>query len=300
MVIPLKSTQVFTCTSASPIQRIGMSGGNYKELNTVGIDEDGKSILLFNEDLETAFLDKKSHPGPSGFTSTCINLLKSILGTGLLALPYTFSILGPLLAIPLLFLFGYFSIVGLRIYSLCGMRASAGSIGSVCRMIDWRLQVIVDLALLVMCIGTAVSYFSIIGDFIPNLIENRFFHLSRNACVSLSGLVLTPLAFLRNTQQLRYTSILGLVGIAFILFLSVQLLFTEGLSKDPAPLFNFSTEGLKQLNVIVFVFTCHQNVILIQTIIVVNILSFFSSCYISNQMQKIKAKILSTPLLILA
>ena len=237
-----------------------MSVGGYKEIPNFAIDEDGKSVLLFNEDLEAAFLDKKLHQGTSGFPSTCINLLKSILGTGLLALPYTFSVLGPLLAIPLLLLFAYFSIVGLRIYSLCGMRAGSESIGSVCKIINWRLQVMVDVALLVMCIGTAVSYFSIIGDFIPNLIKNKFFHLTRNVCVGLSGIVLMPLAFIKNTQQLRYTSILGLLGIFSILFLSIQLLFTEGLSNDPAPLFNFSSDGLKQLNVIVFVFTCHQNV----------------------------------------
>ena len=86
--------------------------------------------------------------------------------------------LGPLLAIPLLLLFGYFSIVGFENLFTCGMRAGAGSIGSVCRMISWRLQVMVDLALLIMCIGTAVSYFSIIGDFIPDLIN--IFHISRN------------------------------------------------------------------------------------------------------------------------
>lgn len=237
-----------------------MSIVDQRELANLGIDEDGKSVYLFNDDLESAFLDKKSQPGSSGMPSSCVNLLKSILGTGLLALPYTFSVLGPLLAIPLLLIFGYFSIVGLRIYSLCGMRAGAQSIGSVCRMINWRLQVMVDSALLIMCIGTAVSYFSIIGDFIPDLLETKVFHLTRNVCVVLSGIVLMPLAFIRNTQQLRYTSILGLVGIFFILFRSVQLLVTDGLSKNPAPLFSFTSEGLKQLNVIVFVFTCHQNV----------------------------------------
>lgn len=255
MAVSIKNTQVHR----SPFP-FAMSIVGHTELSIHGIDEDGKSVYFFNEDLEAAFLDKKTHQGSSGMPSTCINLLKSILGTGLLALPYTFSVLGPLLAIPLLLIFGYFSIVGLRIYSLCGMRAGAQSIGSVCKMVNWRLQVMVDLALLIMCIGTAVSYFSIIGDFIPGLIENKLFHLTRNVSVVLSGIVLMPLAFVRNTQQLRYTSILGLIGIFFILFRSVQLLFTEGLSKIPAPLFSFTADGLKQLNVIVFVFTCHQNV----------------------------------------
>ena len=223
------------------------------------LDED-KSILSVKDDLESAFLDKKSHHGEAGYLTTCINLLKSIIGTGLLALPYTFTVLGPLLAIPLLFLFAYFSIVGLRIYSLCAMRAGVDSIGLVCKMVDWRLQVIVDAALLIMCIGTAVSYFSIIGDFIPRLINNQYFSLSREVCVSLSGLILLPLAFIRNTQHLRYTSVLGLVGIVFILYLSIQLLFTQGITKEPGPLIQFTREGFEQLNVIVFVFTCHQNV----------------------------------------
>lgn len=235
-----------------------MSVGNYTEISNM--NEDKKSYISINNDLESAFLDKKSGTGTSGFNSTCINLLKSILGTGLLALPYTFSILGPLLAIPLLFLFGYFSIVGLRIYSLCGMRAGSESIGSVCRMVNGRIQVGVDLALLFMCIGTAVSYLSIIGDFIPSLIENRYFNFTRNICVCLSGIVLMPLSFIRGTHHLRYTSILGLFGILVILILSIKLLIIEGTTNNPAPLYNFSFDGLKQLNVIVFVFTCHQNV----------------------------------------
>lgn len=227
------------------------------------LDED-KSILnitaINNEDLESAYFDKKSHYGEAGYLSTCINLLKSIIGTGLLALPYTFTTLGPLITIPLLILFAYFSLTGLRIYSLCGMRAGVDSIGLVCKMVDWRLQVVVDAALLFMCIGTGVSYFSIIGDFIPNLMQNRLFTLNRSVSVVLSSLILLPLAFIRNTRNLRYTSILGLVGIVFLLYLSIQLLFTQGITKSPGPLFRFSVEGFKQLNVIVFVFTCHQNV----------------------------------------
>lgn len=223
--------------------------------------EEDKSILYHNNDLESVLFDKKSHLGEAGYFSTCINLLKSIIGTGLLALPYTFKVLGPLLSIPLLILFAYFSVVGLRIYSLCGMRASVDSIGLVCKMVDWRLQMIVDVALLIMCIGTIVSYFSIIGDFVPNLIS--VFTLNREICVSLSCLIILPLAFIKNTQHLRYTSILGLVGIFFILYLSIQLIFTQGILKEQNPLIQFSNEGFKQLNVIVFVFTCHQNVRLI-------------------------------------
>ena len=215
-------------------------------------------------DLEVAsaasFLDKRTHLGSSGYPTTCVNLLKSIIGTGLLALPFTFSVLGPLLAIPLLALFAYFSVVGLRIYSLCGMRSGAESIGSVCKVVDWRLQVMVDCALLVMCVGTAISYFSIIGDFIPDLVSNWTSFLNRNTCVLLSGIVIVPLALIRNTEHLRYTSVLGLAGIIFLLYLSIQMVFTQGISKERGPLFQISSDGFKQLNVIVFVFTCHQNV----------------------------------------
>ena len=220
--------------------------------------EEDKSILYQNNDLESAFFDKKNHLGQAGYFTTRINLMKSIIGTGLLALPHTFSALGPLLTIPLLILFAYFSIVGLRIYSLCGMRAGVDSIGLVCKMVDWRLQLIVDVALLIICIGTAVSYFSIIGDFVPDLFQ--LFTLNREICISLASLILLPLAFIKSTRHLRYTSILGLAGIAFLLCLSIQLLFTNGITADYGPLIRFSNKGLKQLNVIVFVFTCHQNV----------------------------------------
>ena len=218
--------------------------------------------LPFDDSDDFSFINKRNHSGTSGFIPTCINLLKSILGTGLLALPLTFQTLGPLLAIPLLFLFAYFSTVGLRIYSLCGMRAGVDSLGLVCRMVDWRLQMIVNVALVIMCIGTAVSYLSLIGDMMPVLL-NSFTNLKigRIICVILSVLILLPLSFIRNSKHLRYTSILGLVGIVFLVYLSIHLLITKGISKNTSPLFNLSFDGLKQLNVIVFVFTCHQNVI---------------------------------------
>lgn len=214
-------------------------------------------MILLDEDLETASFKTS---GTSGYQSTCINLLKSIIGTGLLALPYTFNTVGPLLAIPLLLIFAYFSIVGLRIYSLCGMRAGVDCIGLVCRMVDWRLQVMVDLALLIMSIGTAVSYFSIIGDSIPSLLNQKYLVPSRELVVVLSSIILFPLLFIKTTRHLRYTSILGLAGIAFTIFFSIQLLFTNSFSVQHGPLFNFSSDVFKQLNVIVFVFTCHQNV----------------------------------------
>lgn len=200
--------------------------------------------------------------GSLGYLPTCINLSKSILGTGLLALPYAFKALGPLLAIPLLCIFAYFSIVGLRIYSICGMRAGVDSIGLLCRVIDRRLQIMVDCAVVVMCVGTAISYLCLIGDLLPDLSESiRYITLSRTFAIIGSMVILLPLSFVRNPRHLRYTSLIGLFGIAFLAYLSIHRLFYIGLAPNRGPLFKFSFAGLKQLNVIVFVFTCHQNVI---------------------------------------
>lgn len=200
--------------------------------------------------------------GTSGFTISSINLLKSILGTGLLVLPHAFYSLGLLQSTILLLVFGYFSSIGLRIYSLCGMRSGIQSIGTICGLIDWKLQLIVDSALLIMCIGTAVSYFSLIGDMIPSLVNNFItsISISRTQCILISPIFLLPLALIKNVQNLRFTSILGLFGIFFLLFSSIYLLFSDDLVVDFSnmPLFNFS--NLNQINIIVLVFTCHQNV----------------------------------------
>jgi amino acid permease len=77
-------------------------------------------------------------------------------------------------------------------------------------------------------------------------------------------LVVIPLAFLRRLDSLKYTSIVALISISYLVVL-VVFHFIKGdtlAQKGPVRVIHWAglTATLKSFPVIVFAYTCHQNV----------------------------------------
>lgn len=230
------------------------------------LDEHGKDPpVLHHHQLDDDILrtSRIGSCGTCGFTTCCISLLKTILGTGMLALPFAVASLGLVLGGLLLVLCGCFAVIGLRTYSLCGMRVGGdASLGVICKMADRRLERLVDTAILCMCLGSLVSYFVLIGDMLPSL----FFSLTgwdtdRRVWILAAGLfVVGPLTLVKNFKSLRYVSLLALGGIVYTFLLALTQCFTQSWNEPSVPLVAFSKSSISNLTVIVFAFTCHQNV----------------------------------------
>jgi amino acid permease len=208
-----------------------------------------------------SFLERTVKIGTAGPATTVINLLKTILGTGMLALPYAFNGLGIIPGAFLLFVCAYFARHGLMVYSRCGMRAGIShddGIGVLCKLVDRRLGPVVNFALFAMCVGSAISYLCLIGDLLPALLP---FEISRNICNSaITVFILFPLSFIRNLNRLQYTSIIGLLGIIYAVILSICILKVRWTELRNIPMIRPEVLKLSSINSIVFVFTCHQSV----------------------------------------
>lgn len=77
-------------------------------------------------------------------------------------------------------------------------------------------------------------------------------------------LIVIPLSFLRRLDSLKYTSVIALISIGYLIILVVAH-FAEGdTMQDRSPLRVFQWESksavLRTLPVVVFAYTCHQNV----------------------------------------
>jgi len=131
--------------------------------------------------------------------------------------------------------------------------------------------VIFDAAIAIKCFGVGVSYLIIIGDLMPGVVrgfnENADaipFLVDRRFWVTAFMLVVIPLSFLRRLDSLKYTSVVALISIGYLVILVVYH-FCEGDTKaDRGVIRAIQWAGLvptlKSFPVIVFAYTCHQNV----------------------------------------
>jgi amino acid permease len=133
--------------------------------------------------------------------------------------------------------------------------------------------VIFDAAIAVKCFGVGVSYLIIIGDLMPGVVrgfareeELGAFMFDRHFWVTAFMLVVIPFSFLRRLDSLKYTSVVALISIGYLVILVVYH-FTahdtlpNGHYETPLRIFKWAgpVPALSSFPVIVFAYTCHQN-----------------------------------------
>lgn len=210
---------------------------------------------------EAPFAEREQKAGTGGTLTISINLLKTILGTGMLALPFAIKELALIPGIVSMGICGYFARHGLIIYSQCAMRAGVSGddgISVLCKMVNRRLGPLINFALLAMCLGSAISYLCLIGDILPQILPGS---INRNLCTVAAGIfLLLPLCFIKDLNRLQYTSLFGLMGIIYTVVLSLSMLSRSMSVAEPVKIFWPETLKLSNVNSIIFVFTCHQSV----------------------------------------
>jgi len=125
---------------------------------------------------------------------------------------------------------------------------------------------VIDLVVLIKCFGVAISYLIVIGDLMPDVIlmianpPVGSVILRREIWIAIFAVFVIPLAFLRQLNSLRFTSLLALGTVAYLVGLVTAFYFIiEEEAPGIAP-FIFQTKIFKVLTIFVFGFTCHQNV----------------------------------------
>lgn len=209
-------------------------------------------------------------PG-GGFGSSLINLLKTILGAGMLALPAAVASVGYLWGILLILLAAGLCAYSLTIYTVCATYAPGrtASIARLSKLTYPRLGKLFDLAMAVKCFGVAVSFLIVIGDLMPSLALGLGWSspllMSRVFWITAFMTFMVPLSFLRKLDSLKYSSLGGLVAVFYLVGLSIWSYFGPDAHRPPpnaeveliAP---FSMASLTSFPVFIFAFTCQQNV----------------------------------------
>ena len=207
----------------------------------------------------------------AGFWSSYLNLVKSIMGAGMLSLPFALSIVGLLPGLTMLAIATAMSTFGiyLLVISLQGAGRSA-SFGSLAMMTYPRIALFFEAVVVVKCLGVLVSYLGIASNFIPAIIASLFpgapsLLLSQRTWCLLVAALISPITFMPRIDSLKYTSFLGLLSIAYITTLAVVMYFLDGLNMNRIYLFApFKLASFRAFSIFVFALTCHQNIPAIQ------------------------------------
>ncbi|KAK2015860.1 transmembrane amino acid transporter [Colletotrichum eremochloae] len=214
----------------------------------------------------------KEGGGQASMSSSVINLLNTIVGAGTLAMPSVMSHMGCMLGVLMIVWSGITAAFGLYLQSRCARYLDRGtsSFFAISKITYPNAAIIFDTAIAIKCFGVGVSYMIIIGDLMPKVFIGLFSGVvasnpylgERNFWITAFMLVIIPLSFLRKLDSLKYTSIVALVSIGYLVVLVIYHFATDRL-KDMSEIRVIEPEStiafLSTLPVVVFAYTCHQN-----------------------------------------
>ncbi|KAF2634197.1 hypothetical protein P280DRAFT_474804 [Massarina eburnea CBS 473.64] len=210
--------------------------------------------------------------GQASWISSVINLVNTILGAGLLAMPSALSKMGIFLGIFVISWAGLTAGFGLYLQTRCARYVDRGhvSFAALSQLTYPNLSILFDAAIAIKCFGVAVSYLIIIGDLMPGVVVGFApgageiaFLVDRQFWITAFMLIVIPLSFLRRLDSLKYTSVIALCSIAYLVVLVVAHFIKGDTLADRGQVRVFQWAGpvsaLAAFPVIVFAYTCHQN-----------------------------------------
>ncbi|KAL1953249.1 hypothetical protein VTO42DRAFT_3364 [Malbranchea cinnamomea] len=210
--------------------------------------------------------------GQASWISSVINLLNTIIGAGVLAMPHAISRMGIVLGVAIVVWSGLTAGFGLYLQARCAEYLERGSASffALSQLTYPNAAVIFDAAIAIKCFGVGVSYLIIIGDLMPGVVEGFHgdslgfdFLLDRHFWITAFMLVVIPLSFLRRLDSLKYTSVVALTSIGYLVILVVAHFIKGDTMEGRGPIRVIKWEGLfpslSVFPVIVFAYTCHQN-----------------------------------------
>ncbi|ROW16451.1 hypothetical protein VPNG_02750 [Cytospora leucostoma] len=209
--------------------------------------------------------------GHASMLSSTVNLLNTIVGAGTLAMPHAMSQMGMTLGIIIIVWSGITSALGLYLQARCARYLDRGnsSFFALSQLTYPNAAVIFDAAIAIKCFGVGVSYMIIIGDLMPGVVrgfnpnaDDVPFLVDRHFWITAFMLIIIPLGFLRRLDSLKYTSLIALVSIGYLIVLVVYHFASDHIQNRGDVSYvswNGPVAFLSSLPVVVFAYTCHQN-----------------------------------------
>lgn len=188
-------------------------------------------------------------------------------------MPAAMSHFGVLLGVLLIVWCGLTSACGLYLQARCARYLDRGtaSFFALSQITYPNAAVVFDAAIAIKCFGVAVSYMIIIGDLMPGVAEGFgsqatgwTFLEDRRFWITVFFLVfIIPLSFPKKLDSLKYASGVSALAIGYLVVLVVYHFAADEIpNKGDVRLITWEgpVAALGSLPVVIFAYTCHQNV----------------------------------------
>jgi amino acid permease len=195
-----------------------------------------------------------------------INLLKTTMGTGILAYPSIFRICGIPKGILLTAASALASLFGLWLYiDLNSYYGLDNTMSSLSYYILPQMKSIVDLIVIMKCFSVFVAYLFLLKHRIPQ-VTALVFDAPKDAtlCLFMILLLTSPFIFMFRLNRLKYTSSLGLVATFMLVAFSIYRYCNFSNIAPPGVRGPKDSSYLPLLGPFTFSFTCHQNIFTVQ------------------------------------
>eukprot|EP00474_Spongospora_subterranea_P002232 CRZ02690.1 hypothetical protein [Spongospora subterranea] len=207
--------------------------------------------------------------------SSVFNLSSAALGAGILSVPYAFRESGFILGIGLMVLSAAVTIYSINLLVCCRDETRLSSYEDLSvYCFGKRLSMIVDLSIILFCFGCGVAYIVATHDILAPIIRHQFpdhplLH-NKGLIMSVSvTAIMFPLSLVEKMSSLRFSSLLGVLSISYLVFAIVYDSAVGILSHGLPPLMHYAIRPgwsvFRALSIIMFAFTCQVNVFSIYT-----------------------------------
>lgn len=216
---------------------------------------------------------QKGIVGQATWFSSVTGLLNTIVGAGVLAMPFAISHMGLVCGTLVIIWAGLTAGFGLYLQTRCARYLERGTakFRTVSAITYPRAAVFVDAAIVLKCFGVGVSYLIIIGELMPRVVTgftdnvgNHTFLLDRHFWITAFMLIVIPFSFLRKMDSLKFTNMIALTSIGYLVVLVVYHFAKGDTLAQRGNIKVIGTAGpisfLSSVPVMVFGYTCHQNV----------------------------------------
>lgn len=216
-------------------------------------------------------------PGGAASIAACVaSLANTILGAGILGLPYAVMQCGLTLGLLLLAACAAACAMSLHLLALSARTSGVfpASFYTVASASIPHWAFVIDLAVASKCFGVATSYLIVVGDLMPTVMRALDAPLAwqaRNLWVTLSVLVAGPLACAARLEALKLSSLLAICCIVYLAVLSLVVLAEPArlacaaAPRPAAPCRGLlgappDASALRVVSIFIFAFTCQQNI----------------------------------------